>query len=192
MATTLFTKQLAEIAQEQYQLYKSTDEADEKLCRQIRQYYRDLGFTFNSCVAEPWSAVFVSWCVLRAGSNSSEFRFSLSHSKFVYAAIQNTLNNTGVFRARRLNRYAPKIGDIIQNNRNNSTFDYDYARTHEHYESHSAIVIETGEDSNGRYLLTIGGNESDSIRMKEIRLDHNGLVINRTVNPYILIIETLK
>ncbi|WP_294301720.1 DUF2272 domain-containing protein [uncultured Chryseobacterium sp.] len=192
MATTLFAKKLAETAQQQYLLYKRMDEGDEQLCRQIRKYYRDLGFPFASCVAVPWSAVFISWCVLKAGATSAEFRFSASHSRFVYAAIENAAADTGVFRARQLTDYAPKIGDIIQNNRGGSVFDYEYARVHKDYPSHSAIVVEVGEDSSGKYLLTIGGNESDSVRMKEIRLDRNGRIKNRTVNPFILIIETLK
>lgn len=192
MATTIFTKKLAETAQQQYQLYKSMDERDEKLCRQIRTYYEGLGFTFTSCVAEPWSAVFISWCVLKAGATSDEFRFSRSHSQFVYAAIENSVSGTGVFRARWLAEYAPKIGDIIHNNRGGSTFDYEYARTHKSYQSHAAVVVETGEDSTGKYVLTIGGNESNSVRMKEVRLDSNRKIKNRQNNPFILVIETLK
>ncbi|SFN50408.1 hypothetical protein SAMN05421594_3033 [Chryseobacterium oleae] len=192
MAITPFTKKLVETAQQQYQLYKSMDEADEKLCKQIRKYYTDLGFTFTSCVDEPWSAVFISWCVLKGGANATEFKFSVAHSKFVYKAIQNATQAAGVFRARKLNEYKPKIGDIIHNNRGNSTFDYEYAKNHESYQSHSAIVVEVGEDSGGRYLLTVGGNESDSVRMKEIRLDKNGFIKQRSINPYISIIETLK
>lgn len=70
--------------------------------------------------------------------------------------------------------------------------DYEHAKKHDGYESHSAIVIEVGEDLNGKYALTIGGNEGDSIRVKEIRLDKNGFIKQRKVNPYISIIENLK
>jgi hypothetical protein len=192
MATSIFTKKLIDTAQQQYQLYNSMDEADDKLSKQIRKYYDDLGFNFISSVTEPWSAVFISWCIFKAGANATEFKFSLAHSKFVHKAIQNTIQDTGVFKGRRLQEYHPKIGDIIQNNRGNSEFDYNYARDHSSYQSHSAIVIEVGEDHKGKYLLTIGGNESDSVRMKEIRLDVGGFIKQRNINPYISIIENLK
>lgn len=192
MATTAFAKKLVDITQQQYALHKNMDEAESKLCKQIQQYWTGLGFTFTSCVAVPWSAVFVSWCLKQAGATAEEFRFAQSHSKFVYAAIANTLQNRGVFRGRQITEYAPKLGDILHNNRGGNTFTYAYAKAHEGYESHSAIVIEVGEDNKGKYALTIGGNEGDSIRVKEIRLDKNGFVKQRTANPFISIIENLK
>src|SRR5262249_14209741 len=88
-------------------------------------------------------------CVEQAGATSAEFKFNPAHSQFVYAAIQNGLHSTGVFRAFSVESYAPQIGDIIQNNRGGNTFSFDYARTHRSYESHSAIVVETGVDSKG-------------------------------------------
>ena len=38
--------------------------------------------------------------------------------------------------------------------------------------------MEVGVDSKGNYLRTIGGNESDAVGMKEVRLDANGRVRN--------------
>ena len=192
MPTTPFAKELADTAQQQYATFKNMDEAEPQLCKQIQKYWTGLGFKFTSCVSVPWSAVFVSWCVKQAGATASEFKFAQSHSKFVYKAIANALQNTGVFRGHKITEYQPKPGDIIHNNRGGGTFDYEYAKKHDAYQSHSAIVIEVGEDNNGKYALTIGGNEGDSIRVKEIRLDKNGLIKHRKVNPYISIIENLK
>ena len=53
-----------------------------------------------------------------------------------------------------------------------------------------AIVMEVGVDNKGNYLRTIGGNESDSVGMKEVRLDGNGLVKN-PAGLYISVIETM-
>ena len=192
MATTPFAKKLVEIAQQQATIYRNMDEAETKLCKQIQKYWTEIGIPFTSCVSVPWSAVFVSWCVKQAGATAAEFRFEQSHSKFVNKAISNTLNNTGLFKGRRITGYKSKIGDIVHNNRGGNSFTYDYATNHDSYESHSAIVIEIGEDNNGKYALTVGGNEGDSIRIKEIRLDKNGFIIQRKVNPYISIIENLK
>ena len=191
MATTEFSKKLSNIALGQYKEYRNMDEGDAKLSVQIKKYWTDLSETFES-VEVPWSAVFVSWCVKKAGATKTEFRFAVSHSKFVHFAIQNTISGKGVFRARKITEYRPKIGDIVHNNRSGNKFDYAYAQAHNSYESHSAIVIETGEDDEGHYLITVGGNEGDSIRQKEVRLDHNGFIIQRSSNPFISIIENLK
>lgn len=192
MATTPFAKKLVDIAQQQYSTYKNIDEAETNLCKQIQKYWTELGFQFTSCVSVPWSAVFVSWCIKQAGATDAEFKFAQSHAKFVNKAISNTLQNVGLFKGRKITDYTPKIGDIIHNNRGGNSFSYDYATNHDSYESHSAIVIEVGEDNNGKYLMTIGGNEGDSIRIKEVRLDNNGFIKQRKNNPYISIIENLK
>ena len=50
--------------------------------------------------------------------------------------------------------------------------------------------MEVGGDSKGNYLRTIGGNESDAVGMKEVRLDADGRVKN-AAGLYISVIETL-
>ena len=105
--------------------------------------------------------------------------------------IQNQLNDTGSFKAHDVKTYAPKVGDILQNNRSGNHFDFAHAQANQKYESHSAIVIEVGADNKGNYLRTIGGNESDSVGMKEVRLDAKGYVKNSS-GIYISVIENLK
>ena len=192
MTTIPFVKKLVEIAQKQYFEYKNIDEADSRLCEQIQKYWTGIGLTFESCVDVAWSAVFISWCIKQAGALQTEFKFADAHSVFVNKAILNFTQNIGVFKGRKINEYKPKIGDIIHNNRGNNTFDYEFAKANKSYKSHSAIVIEIGEDRNGKYAITIGGNEGNSIRSKEIRLDNNGFIMQRILGPYISIIENLK
>ena len=189
--TTPFAKKLAEVAKDQYDRYHEHSEDDPELTPQIRHYWEDLGLGFPG-VREAWSAVFISWCVKQAGAIASEFHFSARHSVFVYHTIKNAISKVGVFRAYDVGSYAPDVGDIIQNNRKGNIFDYDYARIHAKYESHSAIVIEKGVDVDGNYVRTIGGNESDSIRRKIIRLLDDGRIRQRDLDPYICVIQTLK
>lgn len=186
-----FCQKLADIAENQYNKYHLIDENDEPLSSQIEKYWTDLGFDFPG-VGEAWSAVFVSWCVNQAGTTKSEFTFTAAHAKFVFDAIANQQANKGVFRAQEVSAYVPKIGDIIQSNRLGKKYTYKYAATHDAYKSHSALVIETGIDSLGKYALTIGGNESDSVRNKIVRLDNSGLVQQREANPFICVIQNLK
>ena len=77
-------------------------------------------------------------------------------------------------------------------NRGGTKHDFAFARTHKNYESHSAIVIEVGQDSDGPFALLIGGNEGNSIRRTLVRLTAAGLIRQRALNPFICVIQTLK
>lgn len=188
---TPYASQLGMIAEDQYNKYHLQHEHDSELSKQIRAYWKGISLTFPG-VTTPWSAVFVSWCVKTAGATVREFRLSDRHSTFVHWAIQNKENETGLFRAYRITEYAPKVGDIIQNNRNGHNFDYDHAKSDDSYESHSAIVIETGDDSQGKYALTVGGNETDSVGMKIVRLHSDGKIRQRSNSSFISVIQNLK
>ncbi|WP_295982880.1 DUF2272 domain-containing protein [uncultured Variovorax sp.] len=175
--STPFQRKLATVAQEQYASYRFQRENQSPLLEQIERYWTETGHVFAG-VEPPWSAVFVSWCVKQAGATAAQFKFSARHSAFVYEAIKNADQPNSAFRGRPVSTYPPKLGDILQNNRAGNRFDFAYASQHSGYVSHSAIVMEVGTDNHGRYLRTIGGNESDSVGMKEVRLDGDGLVIN--------------
>src|SRR5215210_2781187 len=61
-APSEFARKLASIAVEQHRLFHEIHETDEPLRSQIRLYWKTLGLDFPG-VDEPWSAVFVSFCV---------------------------------------------------------------------------------------------------------------------------------
>jgi hypothetical protein len=189
---TPFTMQLAAVAEEQHRIFHLLDEADPILCKQIKKYWTDLRLGFESCVSVPWSAVFVSWCVKKAGASAAEFKFAAVHSVFVFEAIKNGINGTGVFRGVDITADTPAVGDIIQNNRGGTHHDFAFAKTHKNYASHSAIVVETGNDALGRYALTIGGNEGNSVRQTVIRLNQQGFIKQRVNNPFICLVKDLK
>jgi len=186
---TTFQKKLATIAQQQFAKYRFLRENQEPLSTQIKSYWEDLDFTFPG-LSTAWSAVFVSWSVKKAGATAAQFKFAAAHSRFVFQAIANASASTGMFHGRLPSQYPPKLGDILHNNRSGNTFDFAYAKAHKSYESHSAIVMEVGVDNRGRYLRTIGGNESDSVGMKEVRLGADGRILDQS-GLYISIIETL-
>ncbi len=186
---TAFQKKLATLAQSQYDKFHLLRENQEPLSTQVKAYWQGIGLAFPG-VGEAWSAVFVSWCVKNAGATGTQFKFAAAHSRFVHAAIANANAGSGVFHGRRPSEYAPKTGDILHNNRAGNHFDFDFARANKEYKSHSAIVIEVGTDNRGRYLRTVGGNEADSVGMKEVRLTARGLVKNNE-GLYISVVETL-
>jgi hypothetical protein len=192
MPTTAFATRLASIAEQQHAKFQFTNEADPALCKQIRKWTEDIGFPFSSCTAVPWSAVFVSWCVKQAGATVAEFKFAMAHAVFVNQAIKNASNGEGVFHGLEIAAHPPNVGDIIHNNRGGNHFDFAFAKTHTSYLSHSAIVIEVGQDTQGRFAFCVGGNESDSIRRTVVRLNSQGFIKQREGNPFISVIRNLK
>jgi hypothetical protein len=188
---TPFVRRAADTAQKQFDKFHLQHEHDPELSAAIRSWYAALGFTFES-VDTPWSAVFVSWCMFAAGATRDEFKFAQAHSVFVHTAIQNGLGQRGVFRAFPVDVAAPQMGDIIQHNRGGNHFNFEFAKTHPNYISHSAIVVETGQDAQGKFAVTIGGNEGDSVGMKVVRLQANGRIRQRDNSPFICVIRDLK
>ena len=186
-----FEKAVARAAQAEFDGFHLNSENDPPLAHRIEQYWQGLDLHFES-VTVAWSAVFVSFCIKQGGATSQEFKFSPQHSVFVHWAIGNMEARRGLFRGHPLGEVAPSIGDIIHNNRDGNTYNFAFAASHDDYPSHSAIVVETGHDHSGRFAVTIGGNESDSIRRKRVALNDDGLIIQRANSPFICVIQNLK
>lgn len=188
-----YVQKLVAIASAEFDAFHELDETDEPLLSRISFYCEEIGIERPDNIDEfPWSATFISWCVKAAGTAPAEFRFSSRHAVFVKAAIANADAESGVFRARPVDAYAPKIGDIIHRNRNGGRITYKQARSRSNYESHSAIVVDIVEHNGTKFAITIGGNEGNSIRRQRVRLAADGRVQQSDSNPYISVIEDLK
>lgn len=190
-APSAFAAKLAGIAESEYKNYHGIDEGDSPLKERIKHYYATLNFHFES-VEVPWSAAFISFCVHEAGASAQEFLFNLQHSQFVFKAIQNATNKTGVFRAYDFRTQSVRVGDILHNNQPGGTYDFDHAKHHTSYSSHSAIVISRGVDSTGKFAYVVGGNEGNSVGKHRITLNNDGTAKQRTKETFISIIKNLK
>lgn len=188
---TVFEAALASAALAEHARYGGLDEDTDAMGARIRAYYAGLGFPFAS-VSVPWSAVFVSWCVKQAGATRDEFLFSPQHSQFVHRAITDAATRRGVFRGVRFDEAQPTVGDLIQWNQPGNAYDFAHAEAHESYPSHSAIVVATGEDASGRFAMTVGGNEADTVGRSRIGLTAAGLVRQRARQAFISLVQTLK
>jgi len=166
-----FTDSLCEVTLSLWTPLHGIDENNEPLRSQIEDFWTELGFSFPG-VETPWSAVFVSYCVKKAGAIAGEFEFAAAHSVFVHKAI----NHPAAFEGLPIGGNAVSVGDIIQNNRGGTHHTFAFAKVHSAYASHSAIVVSCGEDANGKFAVTIGGNEGDSIRKKIVRLNEDGSI----------------
>jgi hypothetical protein len=194
-ATGAVRQALVAVARDQDQRYHGMHEANEPLNSRIKGYYADLKavaggeFTFESATTVPWSAVFVCWCLLKAGVTHEAFHFSKQHSVYVHAAIKRALANPpGVHPARDAKTIAPEPGDLIHWNRSNGKITYENAKTNADYPSHCVIVVDVGEDAKGPCAITIGGNEGQSVGRTRLPLK-NGLLVPRDEDPYISIIK---
>jgi len=187
-------RSIVAIAKAEFDRFHGIDEGDEPLRSRIADYYeagggsRDLDPTRDE---NAWSAAFVSFCVKQSGATPEQFKFNLSHSVFVQAAIANAEADHGVFRGHRITDYAPKLGDLIHHNRSGGTLSFDFARAHTGYPSHSAIVVDFEMRDGIRHAVTIGGNEflasgSGTIGKKFFPLHDNGLLNQAAIGPKLI------
>jgi hypothetical protein len=184
-----FEQKVAAIARAQFDAFHTFSENDPPLAEQIERYWRDLGLAFPG-VGTAWSAVFVSWCIRSAGATKRDFKFSARHAVFVNWAITNAETRQGRFHGLPISECVPTIGDLIQYNREGNAFGFEHAAAHDDYPSHTAIVVEEGKDSRGRFVMTIGGNESDTVGRKRVALSPDGLIVQRAANPYIAVVQS--
>lgn len=186
-----FKIKLAEIANDEFQTYGGHSEAGGVLGPRIETYWTDLQWNFPG-VKTPWSAAFVCWCLRKAGATKDEFLFHPRHAVFVHWAIANEKAGTGLFRAVRYDAAPPEVGDLVHWNQPGGTFDFPHATTEDSYPSHSAIVVALGQDDDGRFAMTIGGNENDSVGRTRVRLNIAGSIVQRANSPFISLVRTLK
>lgn len=188
-----FAIKLATVATKEFDDFHEFNENSQPLRSRIDVYCSAAGVPRPQEISEfPWSAVFISWCVKTAGATAEEFEFSETNAVFVKAAIANADANVGVFRARSISSYRPKIGDLIHRNRAGGKISYAQARSRSDYPSHSAIVVDLITNASGKFAVTIGGNESNSIRRQRVRLTPSGFVLQTKTDPYICVIENQK
>ncbi|MEH7906244.1 DUF2272 domain-containing protein [Rhizobium laguerreae] len=183
-AAVIAEPSIVSIAKAEFDRFNGIDEGDEPLRGHIADYYeagggsRNLNPTLND---NAWSAAFVSFCVKKSGATPQQFKFNLSHSVFVHAAIANGDAHTGVFRGHRITEYAPRLGDLIHHNRDGATLSFDFAKRNTGYPSHSAIVVGFETRNGVRHAVTIGGNEAipqgtGTVGKKFFALDVNGFL----------------
>lgn len=182
------------VAKAEFDRFAGIDEGAEPLRSRIADYYeagggsRTLDPTLNE---NAWSAAFVSFCMKRSGATAEQFKFNLSHSVFVRAAIANADAGRGVFRGRRVTEYGPRLGDLIHHNRSGGTLNFDFAREHAGYPSHSCIVVDFETRQGVRHAVTIGGNEflaagSGTVGKKSFALDANGFLDQGAIGPKLI------
>jgi hypothetical protein len=183
-----FKAGLVEIARAESETLSVLRRGDKDLEDRVEIYRLDVGIPASASVTAHYSAVFISWCMRTAGASAAEFPAVASHWQYVNFALRNFQNGDGLFWARRIESYAPQLGDLIHVNRDGGGVDYD--RIGYPYAAESGIVVELGQD---RALIVMGNQEPlGNVGTEKLALDDSGLLIQRASNPLICVIEVRK
>jgi hypothetical protein len=135
----------------------------------------------------PWSAAFVSWIMKTAGAGN-RFRYEVAHAKYISKAINDRLNQspTSFFLGYRLREYKVKPGDLVCR-AHQDDIDYDHQNNGD-YLSHGDIVVAVRATE----VDVIGGNVSDSVTKRTLKLDHDGFLTDNNARYFVVIDNKLS
>jgi len=155
-------------------------EIEDGFSQHIGTYWQvGLGLGFDGATGPAWSAAFISF-VMKTSGAGNHFNYSKQHSVYISRSIRDFLqhNTAAGYWGRRITEVRPKIGDLICWNRPpNTDVDYDHQKGGD-YKGHCDIVVDVAAD----HVTVIGGNVSQSVTRRPLRLDANGFMAPATIN----------
>lgn len=169
-------------ALEYFNKYKGIKETDQRLYDFLYKLWRHVGYSDNwakKAIKDriAWSAAFISYVY----KDYVDFPKSASHSYYIVASRENTQQNKGNFKLRKINEYKPQVGDIVCKNRGGKNYTYD--SIFKGAISHCDTVVKVNRTS----IETLGGNVSNQIT-KTIVPTKNGYI---SKSGYFAIIQNL-
>jgi hypothetical protein len=158
---------------------------DDKLgSERVAEYWRvldpDSDLTGKDC-ADPWSAAFISWVMIRGGVDPRQFTRSAAHRDYLKTIIAHAGDPGFKFRPRSPADYAPRPGDIICRGRGSTREITDFHALPGDAELHCDIVV---TNANGK-LESIGGNVRQSVSLSEREVDAAG----KLSAPWFVVVE---
>lgn len=188
---TPFKAELAKVARRENESLGALRRGDQALEERILFYCHEVGISATPDVKAHYSAVFISWCMRAAGASKMDFPATSGHWEYARRALRNAEHEQGPFRARQLESYAPKPGDVIHVNRDDGKVNYDQVRNGAcSYKAESGIVVDIQP---GEALIVMGNQEpAGTVGTEKLALAVSGLLVRRTSNPFICVIEVLK
>ena len=133
----------------------------------------------------PWSSAFISFIMSKSGAGS-EFVYSSAHTDYIRDAIRNTKSGKKhTFMAYRLKEKPVSLGSLVCYSRQSGV---DYNTTGS-YKSHCDIVVNVNKRKGTAEV--IGGNVSDGVSKKIIKIDRDGYLTDNN-NDWFTIIEINK
>ena len=179
-----FGKQQRDLA---YTLIKSGGKEDKApYAARVGVYWRGLGRNDldGKDTDWPWSAAFISHIMREAGAGS-DFPYSAGHATYINHAIKAHLTHkaNAAIVGRRINDYAPRVGDLIGCGRAGSA-DLTYDTAKGWYTSHCDVVVDVRPGE----VDVIGGNVENSVTKRTFGTDAQGHLADKRF-PWFVVIE---
>lgn len=149
----------------------------------IQQYWRVAGHDFSidqlatgsHRATYPWSAAYISSLMHRWGAGD-RFPYSAAHAVYIVDAKRNRTKNTnGIFKAYRTGEVPVEVGDLLAVDRG---FGITYDNVRSDSKTHTDLVFDIEKTNGGFIAKTIGGNISDTVKVRSVNLDKTGRVIS--------------
>jgi hypothetical protein len=120
-----------------------------------------------------WSAAFISY-VMRIAGATTHFPYSQAHAHYINAARETSLGRAAgwAVEARRIDSYAPVIGDLVCFSRTRRPVRFDDLPTARTYPAHCAIVVATTPGE----ISVIGGNVDDAVALTHVPVTPEGML----------------
>lgn len=188
-----FKNKVKEIAERELQFWAGHKESENGFWQRVVQYWEQgVDITSIDTVEEvsssgyPWSAVFISWIMKKAGAGT-QFKYHPRHSVYIRDAIQKRKNNdiNAAFKGYRLDEVSPKIGDLVCASRAADAGRVGYDTTTD-YASHCDVVVAVRSQE----IDVIGGNVSNSVTKIALKTDTQGKLTD-TSRPWFVVIKNL-
>jgi hypothetical protein len=164
-------------------------ETQEPMASRIAEYWALVGRPeWDGRSDKPWSGIFVSWVVDRAGVPRSDFTPSGRHAGFLAPLLDDQLNGG----ARRFVVHdwrgrAPRAGDLVcSGTRHAPPRDAAELRSSVDREAaHCDVVV----DVRGGFVRAIGGNVRDTVTMSLYPLERGGTLAEIRGRPWFAVVE---
>jgi hypothetical protein len=185
---TGFALQLAAIAIAEFETHGEHHATDAEFTRRIHGYRQETGLAPDGPEA-PWSAAFISWCVMRAGAAPGSFLISSRHSAPLYRAIRDARADRGCFRGMPYDAQPPLPGDILHFNQPGGMIDFAHAGQHAQYPSQAAIVVAVVRDHHGSAAMLVGAADTQGLNRRRVALGGDGLIVQRAGQEFFALVR---
>jgi len=136
----------------------------------------------------PWSAAFVSY-VFRISGAGRTFPYAADHAHYIDIAKREAMHATGAWliTAERPEEYAPRVGDLICQGRDEAiNLRFNDLPVGHYFPAHCDVVVVTSPPDE---ISVIGGNENDAVTMKHVPVTADGKIAPSEVHHWLAVLR---
>jgi hypothetical protein len=179
----LSKSKLKKIVEDDLQRWSGITETSNDGLQMVQWYWALLGLNFSLATlatsthrsSYPWSAAYISSVMKRWGAGN-RFGYSPSHSNYIMDAKEERNNPKGnIFTAYRIQEAPVQVGDLLAVDRG---FGINYDNVYRGAQTHTDIVFKVDKSAGGYVAYTVGGNISDTVKVREVPLNADKKIID--------------